>query len=247
MQDLAVPWGVVFRVDPGLRGPALAEILDPGMSFYRAGFQMGAMVASAGFEAVVERYRAAEKRARRAHAEDVLRQVRADLGVLRHSTDSEESAGDPVEVREETPEEVVGPDEIGIVDLNALLTFGGVSPRVCDVALFLIGLRGFLMNPKNLRLLCFRSVLAGVARAMDRFPRVAVVQRCALDFLADLFATGPGLEAAVRGFPAIFGRIRRAHDFLGPSFVAGLLDVLRGVGESLNGTLRLEVPAGGVL
>lgn len=244
VQDMAVPWSIVFRVDPGLRGPVLAEVLDAGMSFYRAGFQMGALVAAAGFDAVVERSRAAERRARRARAEDVLRQVRADLGVLHHSTDSEDSSSSSEPVREEPSEEVAGPEEIGVVDLNALLTFGGVSPRMCDAALFLVALRGFLLNPKNLRLLCSRSVLAGVARAMDRFSRVPLIQRCALDFLTELLATGPGLEAAVRGCPAIFGRVRRAGDLLGAPAVASIMDVLRGVSESLDGTLRLEVPAG---
>ena len=134
------------------------------------------------------------------------------------------------------------PEELGLVDVNALLTYSSVSPRILDVVMFLIGLRGYLQNQKNLRLLCLRSVFQGVARAMDRFPRVAVVQRCALDYFVDLFDTEVGIEAAIRSFPAIFGRIRRARDLFGQDFAAGLLNVLRNAGEDSGSVLRLGVP-----
>ena len=103
MQDLAVPWSVVFEAEAGVSGTALAEISDPELSFYRAGFQIGAAVASAGAEAVFERLRAAATRERRARAEDMLRRVRGDFGVLHHSTDSEDSdEGRTSTVREES-------------------------------------------------------------------------------------------------------------------------------------------------
>ena len=215
---MAVPWTSIFRPESAKGVAALVEVADPNLSFYRTGVQMGALVAEAGASAMCEYLRKTKKK--RTRQQEIMRRVEAQMQGISLSSDSDDSS------RAEPPVPPPEVAELNLVDLNALLAFGALATGIRDEAVFMLALRGFLFNQKNVRILSTRSVFAGVARGLDRFSTNTLVQRCAMEFLADLFLTGIGLEAALRTFPAIFGRIRRARDNFGSGVSTRIVELL---------------------
>ncbi|CAL6087322.1 Conserved_hypothetical protein [Hexamita inflata] len=99
-------------------------------------------------------------------------------------------------------------DELNVIDLNALLTFGGISTTIRDSVLFFIVLTQFSKIQQNNKLFSSPSCLEVVCQVMDKF-QIYVVQKAAIEFLLQLVKSGADMNAVSTKSSGIFGRIRR--------------------------------------
>lgn len=68
-------------------------------------------------------------------------------------------------------------EQLTLLDLNSLLTYQALVRTVADAVVWLLAVRGFLDNARNVRALMCESFQAGLFALVDRFARMAGVQR----------------------------------------------------------------------